>query len=254
MVKLEIATDDEKFRKRQVPRWSEERGIEGLLFCFDEFKTIADELSFNGDDYFRYYPLTLDIAPRRTWKEQIEGLPTQDKTIERFQEEFNDFLVFHAGSNSPRDDLIDYLASEDCRKPVAKSVVEHVSRIVSLCVYANRLPGLEEELTTRRINLKVFRSFPVSWQNEYELYKGDARSAERREIIAYFEKKKKVVDDKMKEKADKNKRKTESEKDTSNKRQKSKVNICRTHGTHPWSECSLNPRSKNYFKNPTTIL
>ena len=56
----------------------------------------------------------------------------------------------------------------------------------------------------------------------------------------------------MKEKADKNKRKTESIKDTSNKRQKCKVNICSTHGTHPWSECSLNPRSKKYLKNPTS--
>ena len=67
MMKLEVAYDDEKFHKRHFPRWPEERGIGGLLFCFDKFKTIADELSFNGD-YFRYYPLTLDIPPRRIWK------------------------------------------------------------------------------------------------------------------------------------------------------------------------------------------
>ena len=61
--------------------------------------------------------------------------------------------------------------------------------------------GLEEELSTRIINLEVSRSFPIiSWQNEYEFFKGNnARNAVRREIITYFETKKKLIYKKMKE-------------------------------------------------------
>jgi len=41
----------------------------------------------------------------------------------------------------------------------------------------------------------VSRSFPIiSWQNEYEFFKGNnARNAVRREIITYFETKKKLI-------------------------------------------------------------
>ena len=55
--------------------------------------------------------------------------------------------------------------------------------------------------------------------------------------------------------ADEVKRKNEENNaHTSNKKKQpgknTEKNICRHHGTHPWTECSLNPQSKSYHMNP----
>ena len=42
MEKMEVEVQEGQSRSRKLPRWSGNRGIEGLLYCFDLFKKFAD--------------------------------------------------------------------------------------------------------------------------------------------------------------------------------------------------------------------
>jgi hypothetical protein len=60
---------------------------------------------------------------------------------------FRDFLTAESGSLNPRDDLIAYLATDECKKPRKINVRSHANRIETLCLYANRLEGVKAILT-----------------------------------------------------------------------------------------------------------
>jgi hypothetical protein len=255
--KIEIELQNAAYRKRNVKVWTAKRGVEGLLYCFDAFKKqCMDKFAFDIDDIEEHFPAMLDTEAERRWNVVWSSVPAAEKSVERFEQEFSNFVTIVSGSANPRDDLIEYIThSTECKKKRNVDVDVHVSRIVTLCLLANRLKGAAAVLTEEQITLAVFSSFPEVWQNNFRLHRGRSVNFSREEIVAYFRDNKAIQDSKEDDNKSAKKRKgiketppTEGER----KNKKGKTNMCRHHGTHPWSECSLNPRSKNSVLNPSS--
>ena len=253
MVKVEVEMNDNTFRKRTLPRFAGDKGVEGLFYVFDEFMSqIAGRLAFDGEDYWTYWPDVLDPVARRKWNQNTMQINERDRTADRFLVEFNRLVTHYSNSASPRDDLVRYLLSDECKKPRKVSPDDHATRIETLCLYANRLEGLEAPLTEAKITMIIFNSFPEPWKRDFKIGRGRPETATRSVIMEYMNLRKTFADaDEAKHKKRKNEK---NEPTTSNKKKtigkSTEKNICRHHGTHPWSECSLNPQSKNYHMHP----
>ena len=253
MVKVEVEMEDGSFRKRTLPRFAGDKGVEGLFYVYDEFiSQAAKRLNFADEDYWTYWPDVLDPVARRKWNQLTDNIAGQLRTHARFVEEFNRFVTHYSNSASPRDDLIRYLLSDECKKPRKVNPDDHATRIETLCLYANRLQGLEAALTDERITMIIFNSFPEPWKRDFKIGRGRPENATRNEIMEYMNLRKSYAD--ANEVQHKKRKNEKNEAPTSNKKKQtgkpSEKNICRHHGTHPWSECSLNPQSKNYHMNP----
>ncbi len=153
--------EDGSQRNGTLPLFSGDKGVKGLLYGYDEFITqAADRLGFVNQDYWTYWPDVLDPVARRKWRLNVEGIAPAERTIERFCQDFNCFVTQYSNSACPRDDLIRYLQSDECRKPRKVNPDDHATRIKTLCLYVNRLQGLEAELTEERTTMIIFNSFP----------------------------------------------------------------------------------------------
>lgn len=254
MVKLEVEMDDGTFRKRTLPRFAGDKGVEGLFYVYDEFiSQAASRLGFGDSDYWTYWPDVLDPVSKRKWKQGTDNIAPRLRTEDRFLEEFNKFVTHYSNSASPRDDLIRYIMSDECKKPRKINPDDHATRIETLCLYANRLQGLEAELTEERITMMIFNSFPEPWKRDFKIGRGRPENATRAEIMEYMNLRKTYADS---DEAKHKKRKSDNKNDSVGANKKKSLgktnekNVCRHHGTHPWSECSLNPQSKNYHMNP----
>ena len=253
MVKVEVEMADGTFRKRTLPRFAGDKGVEGLFYVYDEFiSQVADRLGFQDEDYWTYWPDVLDPVARRKWSQLTGNIAARLRTQARFVQEFNRFVTHYSNSASPRDDLIRYLLGDECKKPRKVTPDDHATRIETLCLYANRLQGLEAVLTDERITMIIFNSFPEPWKRDFMIGRGRPENATRATIMEYMNLRKTYADaDEVKHKKRKNEK---NEVMHSNKKKQTgkntEKNICRHHGTHPWTECSLNPQSKNYHMNP----
>ena len=253
MVKIEVDMNGGTYRKRTLPRFSGDKGVEGLFYVFDEFiSQAASKFDFDDEHYWTYWPDVLDPVARRKWNQNTDRIAEADRTRDRFIVEFNRLVTHYSNSASPRDDLVRYLLSDECKKPRKVTPDDHATRIETLCLYANRLEGLEAELTEERITMIIFNSFPEPWKRDFKIGRGRPETATRSAIMEYMNLRKTYADaDEAKHKKRKNEK---NETNTSNKKRQTgkpaEKNICRHHGTHPWSECSLNPQSKNHFMNP----
>eukprot|EP00980_Cylindrotheca_fusiformis_P025510 scaffold13935_cov64-Cylindrotheca_fusiformis.AAC.1 len=125
--KVEVELGEDRTRSRKLPRWTGDRGIEGLFYCYDqEFKQFATRLNFNDNDHWTYFPDILDSVAQRSWQAQTSNIEEWNRTHLRLEVEFNDFVTKYAGSTTPKRDMIKYLdSSEECKKPRNKSVREH---------------------------------------------------------------------------------------------------------------------------------
>ena len=253
MVKVEIEMNDGTYRRRTLPRFSGDKGVEGLFYVLDEFTSqAANRLDFDDEDYWTYWPDVLDPVARRKWNGLIANIPERQHVHDRFYEEVNNFITLYSNSASPRDDLIRYLSSDECKKPRKVSPDDHATRIETLCLYANRLRGTEALLAEERITMLIFNSFPEPWKRDFKIGRGRPENFTRSAIMEYMNLRKTYADV---DEAQHKKRKNDKGENTSSNKKKqtgkpNDKNVCRHHGTHPWSECSLNPQSKNYHMNP----
>ena len=139
-LKIEVEMNDGSQRSRTLPRFSGDKGVEGLFYVYDEFiSQAADRLGFKDEDYWTYWPDVLDPVARRKWKQRVDGIAAEDQTSDHFREEFSRFVTLYSNSACPRDDLIKYLQSEECRKPRKVNPDDHAMRIETLCLSTNRL-------------------------------------------------------------------------------------------------------------------
>jgi hypothetical protein len=101
---------------------------------------LAGDYQFDAADYFRFFPRILDQTSLRWWINRIARLEVApaDRNMEIFNMVFRDFHAAESGSSNPRDDLLAYLSTDDCKKPRKADVRSHANRIETLCLYANR--------------------------------------------------------------------------------------------------------------------
>jgi len=210
--KIEIELQNAPYRKRNVKVWSAKRGVEGLLYCFDAFKKqCIDKFAFDIDDIEEHFPSMLDTEAERRWNVIWSSVPAADKSVARFDQEFSNFVTIVSGSANPRDDLVEYIThSQECKKKRNADVDIHVSRIVTLCLLANRLAGTATAMTDDQITLAIFNSFPEAWQSNFRLHRGRSINFTREEIIAYF-RDNKAIQDSKEDDSNKKKRKDRKE-------------------------------------------
>lgn len=256
IVKFEVATAQGHFHRVSLPQYEGKRGVEGLFYCKDKFDRIARDYAFDAQDHFDHFPRILDPPTDRWWDSRLVTLNVEAplRTQDQFDAIFRELVTTESGSLNPRDDLLSYLATEECKKARKEDVRTHVRRIETLCLYANRLEGVKAALTDDAITMVIFNSFPNIWLNEFRLARGNPVNAGRATIVEFFMTKKAVQDSTEEQNKKRKKEEKEKEKETKNKGKKGKsggdTNMCRKHKTHPWSECSENPKSKNYYLNP----
>ncbi|MFM7530878.1 MAG: hypothetical protein ACKO63_20745 [Nodosilinea sp.] len=259
-VKFDIVTVQNTVHKCALPMYESKRGVEGLFHCKDRFDDKANDYAFDAADHFNYFRRILDQVSQRWWRNRVAQLPQNaPRTMDEFNTVFEEFVTAESGCLNPRDALIAYLETEECKKHRKADVRTHANRIENLCHYANRLTGVRGDLTQAEITRVIYNSFPNHWLNEFRLARGNPNNVGRDVIMEFFMTKKAVQDhaeDQHK------KRKSKDEKDsTDNNKNKGKNNnkknkqgnegqMCRKHKTHLWSECSDNPKSKNYYLNP----
>ncbi len=111
---------------------------------------------------------------------------------------------------------------------------------------------MESELTENRITMIMFTSFPEPRKRDFKIGRGRPKNVRCNKIMEYMNLRKTYVDvDETKH----NKRKNEKNEGHNKVKKKNsgennERNVCRPHGTHPWSECCLNPQSRNHHMNP----
>ena len=251
--KFEIVTAQNTTHKISVPQYESKRGVEGLFYCKDKFEEKASDFVFDPDDYFKYFPRILDQVSLRWWNNKmVRFAPDVAWTQAEFDQLFKEFVTHESGSVNPRDDLVAYLSTEECKKPRKVDVRTHANRIETLCLYANRLAGVKPPLTEGEITRIIFHSFPNSWLNDFRLARGNPTQLSCDTIMEYFMTKKAVQDHAEDQNKKRKKEESDNNKPKHGKKQKgnSDTNMCRKHKTHLWSECSENPKSKNYYLNP----
>jgi len=187
VVKIEVEMDDGSQRSRTLPRFSGDKGVEGLFYVYDEFiSQAAERLGFDDQDYWTYWPDVLDPVSRRKWKQNKDNINPNGRTVNRFRQEFNRFVTLYSNSACPRDDLIKYIQSDECKKPRKVNPDDHATRIETLCLYANRMEGLDAELTEGRITMFIFNSFPEPWKRDFKIGRGRPENADRKNILEYM--------------------------------------------------------------------
>lgn len=270
--KFKLEMNDGTTKDIRVPIFTADKGVEGLLYVHDMFvEEMINECNFDAADTWQYWPKVLHTVDRRKWTNRVRNIPEEERTMPRFQQEWQAFLTDYANSKNPRDDLLTYLDSDACKKPKNTSVNDHVSRVETLCLYANLLPGVQAELTEGAITLKILQSFPKTWQQQFNLANSGwsiATNGLRQRIVQYMTSFKAVQDDKdagRKHTKDNNKRNANDAggsatvRDPPKRRKKGgRVGArirhpCHQHnGTHDWADCSQNPNSRNYYMNPNS--
>ena len=259
-VKMEKANDAGQLIQREAPVFESKQDVEGLFYVYDQFDTIATELGFNVGEKWTQFPRVLSRVAQANWNNLIRNIAANQRTAARFQRERKRLLSKHAEHEDPRDVLLEYLRSDSCSKPRTVMVGDHVSRIEVLCDYANRLEGTEPELQANQIKKIAFDSFPRDWKSAFLLHNRLA-DKELDDIIEFMAKMKTTADTSERKKrkrgdeerirgggSDSDKKKKHKEEKKGKKTAKNGEPVCHKHphGSHSWSECSLNPESKNY--------
>ena len=68
-------------------------------------------------------------------------------TIMKYEKAIQGFIATYCTSQDPKGDLIEYLKSNNCMKPRAKSVAKHQDRMEELMRYSTRLEGSRANLS-----------------------------------------------------------------------------------------------------------
>ena len=245
-------------RKKVVPVFTAKYGVEGLFHVIDKFVKASAWLHLAPAEKWDQGEECLDTVAESKWTNLIQGIANNAKTAARLTREIANFVALYAEDPEPRDVLIAYLKTDECRKKRKIDPGVHASRIETLCRYANRLNGTEQELTDDQIKKIVFETFPNKWQNDYKKSNRDFAADTITNIVSYMNLCKGIADDEEETRG--KKRKAEhirgggenSDKKNQNKKGNKKSNkvddndTCPVHGGHKWGVCSLNPRGENW--------
>jgi hypothetical protein len=251
-VKLDITVNNVT-RSKKFPIFSAKMGIEGLIYVIDKFKKHSANLNFDAADKWNNFDEVLDTVAESKWETQVANIAPQARNNNRFNAELDVFIQSHTGSTHPRDVLIKYIESKNCKKPVDVNPMDHKDRIEVLVNIANRLQGNVPQIDANNLKKLVFESFPTSWQENYLMSgRPEVENATMNEIIEYMNINKQKADKDIDHRA-KKKLKTERIRGGgSGKNEGGKSNDKKQgcpipgHKYHSWEDCSLNPRSKNY--------
>ena len=173
-------------QKRKCLVFSGEQGAEGLLQTKERFDKVCEQLRFDtGEELFDNFSQVLSDNAEASWSNLVDNINENDQTVARFTQEYTTLLERYA-TNRGRDFMKDYLLSGEVQKKHDTDCREHAERIQTMIRYTNRLQGNTPQMNEEDEKNCVFKSYPPSWQEEYELSGRDYHTQSIAEIVDYF--------------------------------------------------------------------
>lgn len=154
--------------KKDCPTFDGTGGVEALLFVESEFRKTVRKLQLEGADVFDAFDEVVVSPEHEKWDMLVRNIAAAQRTNARFNIEFDNFLLMHCPEDA-RDGMVNYLNSNETRKPRNTSPDDHFNRMEQLFAYTNRLPaGVEPQLTNNQQKQRLLASFPEAWVEEYQ--------------------------------------------------------------------------------------
>ena len=188
-------------------------GIECLLYVLEDFAIAASSLNITTTlQHIEFFKKILGHGPSEKFKrlrakgpEKYVDLMMQQENDQGalvevvneasgFQALIHDFIKLYCTSTDSKGDLIEYLKSEECRKPMKASVSEHQDRMEELMRFSTMLQGSRLNLTEDEQKLILFRSFPEAWQINWNRTQVTAQEATVEKLMQYMSSEKEYAD------------------------------------------------------------
>lgn len=248
----------DKTENKKCVVFSDEHGLEGLLYVESCFRKIVEKFNFTGPQIFNAFEDVLQGTALTNWEPLVDDLAANEKNPENFDELMNQYYMSYCDSKA-RDSMYDYLKSK-CNKPVGEEPRTHVRRMELLYSYATKLPGLEEPMTEDQIKRAIFKTFPDTWRKQYIRAGKELQEDSMQDLVTFMQNEKAFADEDKAKKRGANegdhlvnklgKNKSKNKKQKSNPHNlNSKVqpnDTCPLHGGHPWKDCFDNPHGSKY--------
>jgi hypothetical protein len=171
-VKLEQSFDDGSKVKTEVPLFTGQQGLEGLVYIVDRFKDACKILDWTeGNEMFEGFAKVLQGQAYTYWVDEVlVAFPTEDdQMLEAFQEAIDMLKVSFSGGTLARNHILQYIQSNDCKKPHKATVEEHVRRITTLVSLANQSVGTDAQVMKVKLNELLLSTMPNKWQQNFKL-------------------------------------------------------------------------------------
>jgi hypothetical protein len=196
-VKLEQLFDDGSKVKTEVPLFTGQQGLEGLVYIVDRFKEACKTLQWTeGIEMFEGFPKVLQGQAYTYWTDEVlKTFPTEDDwTLEAFQESINMLKMSFGGGTLARNHILQYVQTNECKKPRKATVEEHVRRITTLISLANQSAGTDAVVTKTKLNELLLSTMPNQWQQNFKLSGHTIADMTTDKFITYFSEVKGVYD------------------------------------------------------------
>lgn len=111
-----------------------------------------------------------------------------------FQEAVDMLKISFGGGTLARNHILQYIQSNECKKPRKATVEEHVRRITTLVSLANQSAGTDAIVTKIKLNELLLCTMPNQWQQNFKLSGHTIADMTTGKFITYFSEVKDVYD------------------------------------------------------------
>ena len=195
-VKLEQPFEDGTKVKMEVPLFTGQQGLEGLVYIVDRFKDACKALDWvEGTELFQGFAKILQGQAYSYWIDEIlTKFPEEEQSIETFEEAIGMMKISFGGGTLARNHILQYIQTNDCKKPRKPTVEEHVRRISALVSLANQSAGTDAVVTKTKLNELLLVTMPSQWQQNFKLSGHTIADMTTDKFITYFSEVKGVYD------------------------------------------------------------
>jgi len=195
-VKLEQSFEDGTKVKMEVPLFTGQQGLEGLVYIVDRFKDACKALDWvEGNEMFEGFSKVLQGQAYSYWVDEIlSKYPGEDQSPDTFKHAVDMMKISFGGGTLARNHILQYILTNDCKKPRKSTVEEHVRRITTLVSLANQSAGTDAEVTKVKLNELLLATMPSQWQQNFKLSGHTISDMTTDKFIMYFSEVKDVHD------------------------------------------------------------
>ena len=153
-------------KEKKCPIFTGKEGIEGLLYVAQRYDKAARTIGWTtGSELYDNFEEVLTDTAEDHWENILTDVAEADKTPANFKDVALPAFYRHYCDDDARDIMITYLRA--LKRPVGEDPDEFANRMQTLARYANKLPGIEPQLTEDQIKVIIFNSFPEDWRTAY---------------------------------------------------------------------------------------
>eukprot|EP00536_Pseudo-nitzschia_multiseries_P013250 jgi/Psemu1/34568/gm1.34568_g len=257
---LKVYDDNNNSQEWEIPIFSEEGGLEELLYCEEAFLIGAKCLPIPENRYIELFTKILCPEAQRKWYETTrddnDDLNYPDN-IKGYKEAFTDYIQEHyCDAGDAREIMHVYIRSDACKKPYGTISKDHALRINRLICYSDKLQGHGPKLSQLSRKIMLLHTFPNLWIKQYgQLHGGITEETSIQKIVKYMSSQERLSKlrnggkKKQGRRPGANANNSNAKRKNNTKNQGKSSNPCRIPGhNHDWSECPKNRYSKQRKK------